>query len=899
MVTYGLKHKSLRISGVSIKGMVWLMTLFTCLLMPQLGQGQQKKIVAVLPFSINATEPLDRLKTGLQEMITTRLSNLGLSVVAPSLVNKNPQAFVPMLEKPELTALGRALKADYIVTGSLTVIGRKISLDLKALDVRGEKPPVSIFMVEDDLDMLAEAADRVSKSLYNQIAGIVQIDSILVKGNKRVESEAILAVVESKKGEALDYDKLDRDLRAIFAMGYFRDVNIQTEDGPKGKIVIFNVTEKPSIGKITFHGNKKKKTDELSKETGIKLYSIYNPSEIKQSVNRLKDFYKQNGYYNVDIKERIEDLPGNEVALIYDINEGQKFYIKKIQFVGNTKFRDKDLKAVMETSEKGILSWITSSGVLDEKKLELDVHKITTFYQNHGYIQAKVGEPKITYEKGGALIITIPVVEGEPYTVDKVKLEGKLIQPEEEILKKMKTKKGNYFSREVVRQDVLTLRDLYADQGFAYANVSPRTEEDDKNHLINVVYHISPGDKIRIERINIYGNTVTRDKVIRRELAVVEGENFSGTGLRKSTERLNRLGFFENVEIQTKKGSQDDRMVLDINVKERSTGTFSVGAGYSQYEGTMGLASISQRNLFGTGEQLSASATISSVSTEYNVQFLEPWLFDRHLSAAVNLYHWNYTYPDYTTDSSGGALTLRFPLGFDEYTRGLVKYGYDTTLLTDVASTADYTIQELAGEDLTTSSVTMGIERDSRDTLFNTRKGSENSLTFQYAGIGGDVDFNRYEFSSAWYFPLPWQTAFMVKGRWGYIQGRDGGVLPDYQLYRIGGINTVRGYDDWSITAKDPATGQEVGGNKMMIYNLEYRFPLLKEQGVVGVVFFDAGNVFGADDNYSFTDMRTSAGLGVRWYSPMGPIRIEYGFILNPRVGDPTGNVAFSFGGTF
>jgi outer membrane protein insertion porin family len=899
MVTYGLKHKSLRISGVSIKGAVWMMTILTCLLIPQIAQGQQKKIVAVLPFSINATQPLDRLKTGLQEMITNRLSDLGLSVVNPSLVNKNPQAFAPVLEKSALTALGRTLNADYIVTGSLTVIGRKISLDLKALDVKGEKPPFSIFMVEDDLDMLAEAADRASKSLYNQIAGIEQIDSILVKGNKRVESEAILAVVESKKGESLDYDKLDRDLRAIFAMGYFRDVNIQTEDGPKGKIVIFNVTEKPSIGKITFHGNKEKKTDELSKETGVKLYSIYNPSEIKQSVNRLKEFYKQNGYYNVDIKDRVEDLPANEVALIYDINEGEKFYIKKIQFVGNRKFRDKDLKSVMETNEKGILSFITQSGLLNEKNLDLDVHRITAFYQNHGYIRAKVGEPKITYQKGGALIITIQVVEGEQYAVDKVTLEGKLIQPQEELLKKLKIKKGKYFSREVVREDVLTLRDIYADQGFAYADVSPRIQEDDKNHVVNVVYHISPGEKVRIERINIYGNTVTRDKVIRRELALVEGEDFSGTGLRKSTQRLNRLGFFENVGIQTKKGSKEDQMILDINVKERPTGSFSLGAGYSQYEGAIGLAEVSQRNLFGTGEQLSAAASISTVSTYYNVQFLEPWLFDRHLSAAVSLYRWDYQYPDYTTDSTGGSLTFRFPLGFDEYTRGLVRYGLDDTLIKDVASTADFTVQELAGEDLTTSSVTMGIERDSRDRVFNTRKGSENSLTFQYAGLGGDVDFNRYELSSSWFFPLPWESAFMVRGRWGYIQGRDGGILPDYQKYRIGGINTVRGYNEWSITATDPTTGQAVGGDKMMIYNLEYRFPLLKEQGVVGVVFFDAGNVFGADDNYTFTDIRTSAGFGVRWYSPMGPIRVEYGYILNPRPGDPTGNIEFSFGGTF
>lgn len=862
--------------------------------------AQQSKRVAVLPLLVNAPESLDHLKLGLQEMLTTRLTDLGISTVPPGVVNQHPLSAEPALGTEGVKALGQALNVDFLVIGSLTQIGRSISLDLKALEVKGEKPRFSIFMVEQDIDRLAEATDRASKSLYNQIVGIAQIDSVQVTGNRRVESEAILALVESRKGESLDYDKLDRDLRAIFAMGYFTDVTIQTESGPKGSIITFNVVEKPSIGRISFKGNKKVKSDDLSKEAGIKLYSIFNPAETKQSVGRLKDFYRQKGYYNVEIKEKAEDLPGNEVALIYDIEEGQKFQIKKIEFAGNTAFSDRELKKAMETSEKGLFSWITQSGRLDEKKLEADLQKLTAFYHNQGYLRAKAGESKITHGDEGDLTITIQIVEGKRYTVNEVAVEGEPIESEEELLKKLDINKEKYFSREVVRKDVLTLRGIYADQGYAHAEVGPIIKEDDKNQRVDITYRISPQEKVRFERINIYGNSVTRDKVIRRELDVIEGEYFTGVGLRRSTDRLNRLGFFEDLEIQTKKGTEEDLMVLDIIVKEQPTGSFSVGAGYSGYEGAVGLFEVSQSNLFGRGQRLGASVKVSTKTTQFDVRFTEPWLFDRRIATGLDLYKWETELDDYTRDSFGGALRFKVPIGIDEYTWASAKYLYDDSTIKDVESTAAYPIREMVGTHVT-SSITLGVERDSKDKLWNPSRGSENKLTFEYAGgiLGGDVYFNRYEFSSTWYFPLPWETTFMAQGRWGYVKQRSGGILPDYQKYRIGGINTVRGYDWYDITLTDPPTGEPIGGEKMMIYNVEYRFPLLKEQGLVGVVFFDAGNVFGKDDNFTFNDIPMSTGAGVRWYSPLGPIRIEYGYILNRRTDDPTGNLEFSIGGFF
>jgi outer membrane protein insertion porin family len=369
--------------------------------------------------------------------------------------------------------------------------------------------------------------------------------------------------------------------------------------------------------------------------------------------------------------------------------------------------------------------------------------------------------------------------------------------------------------------------------------------------------------------------------------------------MKKSTENLNRLGFFEDAEFQTKKGSADDLMDLTVNVKEKPTGSFSLGAGYSGSEGATGIASVSQNNLFGTGQSLMASLRISTVSQFFDIRYNDPRMWDTQFSGGIDLIKWEYQYDSYTRDSYGGTARLGLPLGLDEYTRGSVSYVYDDTLIKDIASTAPFEIQEMAGWSVT-SSMIFSVVRDSKDRPWNTRSGSYNLLSFQYAGglLGGDIYFNRYEATTQWFIPFYWDSAFMVEGRWGYMQEREGRTIPSYQLYRIGGIATVRGYDQDSISPTAP-NGDTIGGPKMMIYNFEYRFPLLKEQGVIGVVFFDMGNVFTQSENYTFTNIPKSAGGGFRWYSPLGPIRLEYGYILNRRPGDPTGNVEFQVGGNW
>lgn len=737
------------------------------------------------------------------------------------------------------------------------------------------------------------------------------VGSITIEGNQRIEKEAILAVVMTRKGDLLDFDKLDRDLRDIYRMAYFMDVKIDIKDSPDGKEITFIVTEKPSIGEIVFKGNKKLRDEELKEEVGIKLYSILDDNEIRQSINRLTDFYREKGYYKAEIKEKIEPLPNNEVQLKYEITEHDKVYITDIEFIGNHEYDDGDLEDIMESSEKGFFSWITDSGFLNKKMLEYDVHIITALYHNNGYINAKVGGPDIKSNEDGGLTVTIEIEEGEQYSVNKVSIEGELILPEEALLGTVLIGTEGVFSREVLRKDILALKDIYVDVGYAYAEITPNTRQDNEKHLVDITYIISKGSKVRFERINIIGNTVTRDKVIRRELKAIEGGDFSGEALRLGTENLKRLGFFSDVEIETKKGSKDDLMILDVKVKEQPTGSFSIGAGYSSENSIFATFQVSQNNFLGRGQKLQASASLGSVASNFNISITEPWMFDTRVSGTFNIYrtkteYESYSYDDvkydeYTRKSFGGRLGLGVPLDkIDEFTRGNIMYTYDDSNISDVPYDASSAWKDMEGRNVT-SSITLGMFRDTRDEPWNTSRGSYNNLSFEFAGrfLGGDVAFNKIRFTTAWYFPLFWNTVFLTKGSWGYMEEKAGGKLPVYQKFRIGGLSTVRGFEAGSISPRDPEYGDRIGGERMMYYNLEYRFPILKEQGITGLVFFDCGNVFEASEHYTFSNIRRSAGGGVRWYSPMGPLRLEYGKNLDQFEGEKTGKWEFSMGNQF
>jgi outer membrane protein insertion porin family len=862
-------------------------------------KAQLSDKIAILPFKIYMLKPMDHLVSDLQEMLVATLTREGFDLLDPAIVNKSKLSRIEIADLDLVRRVAKEEGIDWLIKGSLTQIGEKISADLTVIPTAAERRPFFIYVSGDKMDELDQVTEKVAVAVKNRIKGIIPIDSVFIKGNKRIETDAILAVIESQRGAIFDPSALDKDLRSIYDMGFFEDIQIDVEDSPGGKAVTFKVSEKPSIGKITFQGNKRIDTKDLMEILGIKNYSILNRKAIKDSIERLKDHYHQKGYYNVEITERVEDLPNNEVSIIYQIKEEGKVNIREIRFVGNVDITDDDLKDLMKTSERGFFSFLTQSGHLDRKELESDIFNIKAFYYNNGYIKAGVGEPEISYKKDKGLIITININEGPQYAIGEVAIEGDLIKEVDELYQALTITKEKVYNREVIRSDILTLSEIYSDEGYAFVDVSPQIKEDDREHKVDITYRISKGKKVTFERVIITGNDKTRDKVIRRELNVIEGGYFSGKKLKRSGQNLHRLGFFEDVELNTRKGSSDEEMILDIHVKERATGMFSVGAGYSSVEKAIGMLEISQANLFGRGQSLSARASVSSKSTRYTLSFTEPWLFDRPLTAGLDLYDWQYEFIEYTKDSTGGRLRFGFPLGL-EFTRGSVTYTYDDAEISDVAETASQLLKDMLGRSVT-SSLTFDITRDSRDRRFNAREGSDNSLSVEYAGgvLGGDNYFTKYRAKSAWFFPFFWDSAFCLQGRWGYVEKRSGGELPVYEKFFLGGMNTVRGFDYHSISPVDPVTGDRIGGEKMMVYNTEFRFPLLKEQGVVGVLFFDAGNVFTKEESLTFSGIRMSAGAGIRWYSPVGPLRLEWAYNLDQRPGEASSNWEFTIGSPF
>jgi outer membrane protein insertion porin family len=466
------------------------------------------------------------------------------------------------------------------------------------------------------------------------------------------------------------------------------------------------------------------------------------------------------------------------------------------------------------------------------------------------------------------------------------------------MMKQIKISKEEYFSRQILRDDIIVIGDLYSDEGYAYTDVVPQIDQDSEKLIVNVTYTISKGNLVYFEGIRITGNTKTRDKVIRRELDFYEQELFSGKKLKRAIRNLNRLDYFEDVKVNTTKGSEPDKMLLDIDVKEKPTGTFSFGGGYSSVENMFVVGSIAQRNLFGRGQLLRLKAEIGGRTTRYDLSFTEPWLFDIPLSAGVDLYNQYRDYDAYNLASIGGALRFGYPV-FD-YTRAYLTYGYDISDMTNLSDTASSYFKQMAGQH-TTSSITPLIRYDSRDKAFNPTEGSNNSVSVEYAGdvLGGDVGFTKYIGEAGRYFPLFWSTVGFLHSRAGYVEQHAGALLPPYDRFYLGGMNSIRGFS-WDQLSPRDANGDAYGGNKFVQLNVEYIFPLLKDVGLMGVVFYDTGNLYDDNQDIDLGSLRQTSGFGVRWYSPMGPIRLENGFILDPKPGESqTGRWEFTMGQAF
>jgi outer membrane protein insertion porin family len=864
-------------------------------LLADVAYGQQPIRVVILPFEVYAQEDLSYLKQQIPEVIKTQLEQEGARVLMldqETLASRGLRTDSPAA----IRQIGVETGGSYVIWGSLTWLGQNFSLDAKMLPADRVEDPHSFSAEGEGVENLPATVIALVREMARKLFERETIVEVRIKGNQRIEEDAIRRIIKMKKGDVFNLKNISDELKAVYAMGYFDDVRVDAETVADGKVTIFMVKEKPTVRGILVEGNSwVYEDDEIKEVLTIRKGSILNINTIQSDMRRIEELYKEKNFYNVKVKFNVYPQKENQADIEYEIDEGKKFHIDKIIFIGNSAFSTGKLKGLMGTSEESLLSWVTSAGDLNEENLSQDMATLGSFYHNHGYVQARIGEPEIRFEEAG-IVITIRIVEGPQFKVGEVTMSGDLIIPPEQLLEKLKILKEEYYNRDILRLDVIALTDIYADEGYANVDIAPRIAQNPEQLVVNITFDIAKGKQVYFEEIIISGNSKTRDKVIRRQLQVYEQELYGGRRLKRSIRNLYRLDFFEDIKVDTVKGSADDKMKLRIDVTEKNTGAFSFGAGYGNIENLFLTASVSERNLFGRAQTLALKGQLGAKTRKFTLSFTEPWLFDIPLSAGADIYNWNYNYSTYDKDSVGGKLRFGYPV--IDYTRINLTYTYDIADIKNVDDDAATTIKNDAGENIK-SSITTSLRYDSRNDRFHPTQGSSHSGSYEFAGIGGTVGFNKIIGETGWYFPMIWKTVGVLHGKAGYVKALERKTLPDYEKFYMMGIDSLRGFERDDLSPRD-ANGSEIGGNKFVQANVEIRFPLVPQAGVYGVVFFDTGDIYSEDEDIELDNLRESAGVGIRWLSPMGPVRLEYGWILDPKPTDSaSGNWEFSMASAF
>lgn len=854
-------------------------------------------ITAVMPLKINAgADDAAVLTLETDQALYNAAQSLGFKVLSRSeamgVVDYNGTW------PPSVSSLTPLLpeNADYLVTGSLTKTGTAVSIDMVVVDLLAPSQTKYYFDEGKSTD-LAAIMTRLTKTIQAFTDRHTRIATIAISGNKKIESGAIIHKLSLKSGDQYSAAAIRQGVKDIYGMGYFDNIVVQMTETPEGRSVTFEVTEKPVVGQIIINGEDELKEEKIHEVITVTINNIISTQDVQKSTLAIKQLYKDEGYYNTTVDPATTITRTGKVDVTFTIKEGSKVYIKEITFTGNTAFKSKALLKILETSKKGWLSWITDSGILKRDLLAQDADRIVAYYNNNGYIDAKVSEPEIT-QRGQWLYINFNIAEGEPYRVGTVDMTGDLLGDKSALIGLLQIIHEPNFSRKILRDDVLKLTDRYAENGYAFAEIIPATTRDDANKRVNITFDIKKRELVHINRIVIKGNSRTRDKVIRREIKVKESGLFNSVALKKSQERLTRLDYFESVEINPVPTMDEGLMDLQVDVKEKATGNFSIGMGYSSVDSFMFMSEVSQNNFLGKGQRVALKANISGLSDQYSFNFTEPHLADSKLLFGFDLYNWMREYDDFTKDSQGFGLRFGYPV-WEEWKLS-TGYSFEDSTLSDVAENASRVIRESRDINVT-SAVGLGFTRDTRDKYTDPGSGSILALNSKYAGgfLGGDADFTKLEGSASVYFPAPWETTLHYKLAAGYAFSNSGGKLPVFEKFYLGGMNSIRGFKSSHISPRDPVSGDKIGGGKMWYYNAEWIFPLVKDAGLKGLLFFDCGNVYDVDESWDFLYIKRSVGAGFRWLSPMGPLRLEWGYNLDPNSYEVQSNWDFSMGGSF
>jgi outer membrane protein insertion porin family len=748
----------------------------------------------------------------------------------------------------------------------------------------------------------AAPASLLAQELFSEDA----ISEIRVEGNQRIEPATIVQYMEISPGDRFDPIKIDQALKKLFATGLFADVNLSRE----GNILVVRVAENPIINRLAFEGNRRIDDETLQAEVQLRPRVVYTATKVQNDAKRILDIYRRSGRFAATVEPKVIPLDQNRVDLVFEINEGEVTEVRRIDFVGNDNFSDSTLRGEILTTESAWYRFFATDDTYDPDRITVDRESLRNFYLDEGYVDFRVISSVAELSPSrDAFFITFTVEEGERYRFGKIDINSTLKDLDTGVLSDdVETSQGDWYDQSKVDETVVALTERISDLGYAFVQVEPVPSKDEVNRTVGIIYQIREGPRVYVERIDIQGNVRTLDEVIRREFRLVEGDAFNSSKLRRTRQRIQNLGFFNKVEMQTLQGSAPDRTIVNVEVEEQSTGELSFGAGFSTGEGPLGDISIRERNLLGRGQDLRLAFTISGRRQQLDFSFTEPYFLDKNLAAGIDLFNLRI---DRSEESSFDQKTLggslRFGWEWSEFLRQNVKYTLSQDDIFNVEPTANIGIQQQQGETIS-SVVGNDLTYDRRDNRINPTEGYIIRLRNDLAGLGGDVHYLRTRVSGGYYIPISDSITGSISGEAGYIFGFNEDIRITDAFF-LGG-SSLRGFRSAGVGPRDVATKDALGGNKYAAGTVEILFPLglPEEYGIKGRLFSDFGTLFDTDVKDTIPpntivdeayEIRVSAGFGITWQSPFGPLAVDFALPIIAKDYDREELFRFSVGTRF
>jgi outer membrane protein insertion porin family len=738
----------------------------------------------------------------------------------------------------------------------------------------------------------------------------VKVTAVEIRGNKRIELPAIAGRLTLKPGDPYTPENVRGQIKILYETGYFEEVHVETESGAEGVALTFVVREKPFITEIVFDGNKALSDDKLKEKITIKSQAFLDQQQAKESAEKIRLAYQGDGYFNCAVVPVVQTLDEDRKRLTFFIKEGEKAKVKTVNFDGLHAATKDEMFKVMATREwipwYGLItqlklpSFLSDAGVLKREEMNNDVERVKEVLLNKGYLNVRVGLPTVELiDDKKWFIVTYAVMEGEPFTIGEIGFRGNTVFEDPELHQGLKMKVGEIFQRQKLRDEITRLTDLYGSKGYSFADISPNVTPNMEERTANITLSIKEGEMMRIRQINIHGNEKTKDNVIRREIRVDEQDVIDTPALKRSFQRLNNLNFFETVEILPAQVGAD-KVDLNVRVKEKPTGQFSIGGGFSTLDRIVAIADITEGNLGGNGWMGRIRGQLGQQRTIGLITFRNPYLNDSLTSMQLDVYRTATNYITYFETKSGGSVTLGRYLS--EYTSGSVSMFAEELNFKNPApgicpDRFPLVCSQLGNQ--TTTGFRTSFSRDTRDYFMDPRSGFRVTVGFDLGTpyLGGSNNFYKYYLDVIKYTPLPLDTRFAVRARYGEAVGVDGSPIPLTERFFVGGINTMRGFV-FGRAGPVTNTNSLLGANKQVIINNDFIWTISSEAKLNGVIFFDYGKGFGDDEDLSF-NLRKTVGLEGRWISPFGPLRAAYGINLDPNPGERKGVFEFTIGSLF